>query len=181
MRSDPELIQQCRSGHLDAFRILVERYQREAFSHALTLLGHREDALDSVQDAFVAAWQALDRFDISRQFYPWLYVILRNRCLRVLENRARCGYAARLEHCQLIAAPDGSATRELDDALWALGPDDREIIMLRHFDGLKYDELAERLSIPTGTVMSRLYHARRRLRGLLAEPDEVPVGKRSLS
>ena len=86
-----------------------------------------------------------------------------------------------LDQCWLVTAPDETAARELDDALRALAPRDREILLLRHFDRLKYSELADRLEIPTGTVMSRLYHARRRLRQLLEEPDEVPIENRSLS
>lgn len=183
VRSDAELIQECRTGHLDAFRLLVERYQVEAFAHALSLMGNREDALESVQDALVSAWRAIDRFDVSRPFYPWLYVILRNRCYRNLESRSRRGEVDSVDFdlCQLVTAPDESTAREVEDALRALGPNDREIITLRHLDGLKYDELAERLEIPAGTVMSRLFHARRRLRQLLEEPDDVPIENRSLS
>lgn len=183
VRSDAELIQECQSGHLDAFRLLVERYQAQAFAHALSLLRNREDSLEAVQDGLVSAWRAIDRFDLSRPFYPWLYVILRNRCYRNLETRSRRSEVASvdLDQCRLVTAPDETEARELDDALRALAPQDREIILLRHFDGLKYSELADRLEIPPGTVMSRLYHARRRLRQLLEEPDEVPIENRSLS
>jgi tetratricopeptide (TPR) repeat protein len=80
VQNDAEVIHDCRSGNPEVFRILVERYQAKAFAHALTLLGHREDALDAVQDSFLAAFRAIGGFDISREFYPWLYVILRNRC-----------------------------------------------------------------------------------------------------
>lgn len=183
MQSDVELIQECRSGHPGAFRMLVERYQAEAFGHALTLLGHREDALELVQDAFLAAWQAIDRFDVSREFYPWLYVILRNRCYTRLDARARRVEARSvdLEQCQLIAAANTADVSELEETLWAMAPQDREIITLKYFEGLRYADLAERLSIPVGTVMSRLYHARRRLRELLEEPDEVSIENRSVS
>jgi RNA polymerase sigma-70 factor, ECF subfamily len=172
VQSDAELIQQCRSGQPEAFRIIIERYQSEAFGHALTLLGHREDALDSIQDAFLSAYQAIDRFDVSREFYPWLYVILRNRCLKQFEVRSRRREveASDLEHTQIIQAPDRDVS-DLEEALRALPSQDREIISLKYLDGLKYAELADRLSIPTGTVMSRLYHARQRLRELLKESE----------
>jgi RNA polymerase sigma-70 factor (ECF subfamily) len=181
--SDAEAIQHCRSGDPNAFRALVERYQVEAFGHALALLGHREDALDCVQDAFLAAYQAIDRFDLSREFYPWFYVILRNRCYKQFDARERrsAAEAARPQRCALTVAPHHDRAGELDDALWALTPPDREIIMLRHFEGLSYAELAERLSIPAGTVMSRLYHARGRLRELLGELDGVSTERRSKS
>lgn len=183
MQSDAEAIHACQSGHPDAFRTLVERYQAEAFGHALTLLRHREDSLDSIQDAFLAAYQAIDRFDVSREFYPWFYVILRNRCYTQLDARKRRAVveSADQEKCQMLVGPDQSGLLELEEALWALSPQDREIITLRQLEGLKYAELAERLSIPNGTVMSRLYHARRRLRELLDEPDEVSPGNRSNS
>ncbi len=181
MQSDAVVIQQCRSGHPDAFRTLVERYQAEAFGHALTLLGHREDALDSVQDSFLAAYQAIDGFDVSREFYPWFYVILRNRCYKKFNARGRRKEVGSIdpERCPLIVSPDSARIEELEQALWALSPQDREIVRLKHLDGLKYAELADRLSIPIGTVMSRLYHARRRLRELLGESDEVSTENRS--
>jgi len=164
--SDAVVIERCRSGEADEFRTLVERYQSEAFGHALAILGHREDALDAVQEAFWDAFVALGRFDTSRDFYPWFYVILRHRCLKQLKSRQRqprvqSGDMARLP---LVAPDTTSIARQLDEALWSLTPEDREIITLRHLDGLSYAELAERLEIPIGTVMSRLYHARRHLR-----------------
>ncbi|NQT16005.1 MAG: sigma-70 family RNA polymerase sigma factor [Planctomycetes bacterium] len=183
VQSDAEAIQQCRSGHPDAFRVLVERYQAEAFGHALALLGHREDALDCVQDSFLAVYQAIERFDVSRDFYPWFCVILRNRCYKQFDARKRRSEAESVnrERCLLIVAPDDVRVGELEDALWALAPQDREIITLRHLEGLKYVELAERLSIPVGTVMSRLYYARSRLRDLLGELDDVSTEDRSKS
>jgi len=166
---DRELIRQCVAGSAAGFRILVQRYQSEAFAHALALLGTREDAADAVQEAFLDAFLALPRFDATRPFYPWIYVILRNRCFQSLRARKRrpdapARTAGRIE---LIAAPATGDYSDLEEALWSLSTEDREILTLRHFDGLSYAELAERLSIPQGTVMSRLYHARARLREML--------------
>lgn len=166
---DREAIRQCARGSAAAFQVLVERYQREAFSHALALLGTPEDAADAVQEAFLDAFVALPTFDCTRPFYPWLYVVLRNRCFQALRSRKRRpdpldGRAARLE---LIASPSSGAYADLEEALWSVSPEDREILTLRHFDGLSYAELAERLSVPQGTVMSRLYCARKRLRHVL--------------
>lgn len=183
MQSDAELIQEFRSGRPDAFRLLVERYQTEAFGHALTILRHREDALDSVQDAFLSAYRAIEQFDVSREFYPWLYVILRNRCFKLFDARTRRNAvgSVSLDNCRLIAAPHNRDVDKLEDALAAATPRDREIILLKHIDGLTYAELAERLEIPIGTVMSRLFNARRRLKAILEEPDEVSVENRSQS
>ncbi len=133
----------------------------------MVLLRNRDDALDAVQEAFVDAYQALDRFDADRPFYPWLYVILRNRCYKLLGQRTRDAAVQSLQASSpslLHSAESSEAAERVEQALLELEPEDREIITLRHLDGHSYAELAERLEIPLGTVMSRLYHARRRLR-----------------
>jgi len=167
-------IQNCSAGNWDAFRHLVEKYQTKAVGHALAIIGNREDALDAVQEAFLDAFQALGRFDSERPFYPWLYAILRNRCFKLLAGRKR-HEADSLEQPELQAEILGSANNlspeellSLEQALLALSPEDRELITLKHLDGLSYRELAEMLAIAEGTVMSRLYYARQRLRGWLA-------------
>ena len=86
---DSVAIERCKRGDKDAFRYLVERYQSEAVGHALAIVVEREDALDVVQEAFLDAYQALARFDTSRQFYPWLYTILRNRCFKLMNGRKK--------------------------------------------------------------------------------------------
>ncbi len=165
---DAQAIALCQAGNQDAYRYLVDRYQAEAMGHALAILGQRQDAEDAVQTAFVKAWQALGRFQANRRFYPWLYTILRNCCFRLAARRP---YPA--EGCEaqlgLLASPDADnglaeQTQALEKALWSLRAEERELIVLKHFDGLSYAELAERLDIPIGTVMSRLYHARLELR-----------------
>jgi RNA polymerase sigma-70 factor (ECF subfamily) len=80
MMDDGAIIERCLKGDREAFRFLVERYQSQAVGHALTILGSREDALDATQEAFVDAFQSLKKFDRTRRFYPWFYVLLRNRC-----------------------------------------------------------------------------------------------------
>ena len=163
---DPIAIKRCKAGDKDAFRYLVERYQIEAMGHALAILADREDALDAIQEAFLDAYQALGKFDMSRQFYPWFYTILRNRCFKLLVRR-RKNVGLSLDD-PLILAPVSEASGEdrlaLEHALLELSPAERELLTLKHLDGLSYDELAERLQIPRGTVMSRLFYARKRLR-----------------
>jgi RNA polymerase sigma-70 factor, ECF subfamily len=165
---DLSAIQNCRAGDREAFRHLVEKYQAQAVGHALAIIGVREDALDAVQEAFLDAFQALGSFDQERQFYPWLYVILRNRCFKLLASRKRLEVSSLGEIHTEILAPTSSLSPEelmaLERALLALSPEDRELITLKHLDGLSYRELAERLGIAEGTVMSRLYYARQRLR-----------------
>jgi RNA polymerase sigma-70 factor, ECF subfamily len=165
---DLSAIQNCRAGDREAFRHLVEKYQAQAVGHALAIIGVREDALDAVQEAFLDAFQALGSFDQERQFYPWLYVILRNRCFKLLASRKRLEVSSLGEiHTEILATTSSLSPEELmalERALLALSPEDRELITLKHLDGLSYRELAERLGIAEGTVMSRLYYARQRLR-----------------
>jgi RNA polymerase sigma-70 factor, ECF subfamily len=160
---DEIAIEKCRAGDQDAFRHLVERYQKHAVSHATMILTNREDARDAAQEAFIDAFRALKNFDTSRPFYPWFYVLLRNRCFKLA---ARKRETESIEET-LIVADNSAVPAEdilaLENALRSLNPDEREIVTLKYFDGLSYKELAERLNIPEGTVMSRLFHARRKL------------------
>lgn len=160
---DQVAIEKCRKGDHDAFRDLVERYQRQAVSHAAAILGNRDDALDAAQEAFIDAFRALKHFDKARPFYPWFYVLLRNRCYKMA---ARKRDTESLDETVIFAANKKERQEEivaLEEAMLSLDRQDREIVTLKYFDGLSYDELAERLEIPKGTVMSRLFHARRKL------------------
>jgi len=163
---DHEAIKKCRAGDSDAFRHIVERYQAQAIGHATSILGSHEDALDAVQEAFIDAFQALDRLDLDRPFYPWFYVILRNRCYK-LARRRKTREMSNSDEMEILA-PTATMQPEdsmlIEQAMLALSTEDRELITLRHLDGLSYQELAERLEVPAGTIMSRLYHARKKLR-----------------
>ena len=167
---DQAAVERCRAGDNEAFRHIVEHYQAEAIGHAIAILGNREDALDAVQEAFIDAFQALDRLDLTRRFYPWFYVILRNRCYKLASARKKRETSSSDE--MEILAPTSSFQPEhtmlLEQAMLELSKEDRELITLKHLDGLSYQELAERLEVPRGTIMSRLYNARKRLRDRLA-------------
>lgn len=164
---DADALQRCGSGDKEAFGILVARYQGAALGHARAILGNREDAREEVQEAFLRAFKALSRFEHGRPFYPWFYTILRHRCFRRLAERRRSRHAL-LESCAILAEDSREEVRprtlQLERALRELTAEDRELLTLKHLDGLTYLELSERLEIPEGTVMSRLFHARRRLR-----------------
>ena len=164
---DSAAIRRCRQGEQEAFRHLVELYQRQAIAHATAILGNREDAQDAVQEAFVDAFRALKTFDETRAFYPWFYVLLRNRCYKLAARRRETDDIEEIEIVAPVSGPATEQTLALERALLSLDREDREIVMLKYFDGLTYDELAERLHIPRGTVMSRLFHARRRLHAKL--------------
>jgi len=164
---DSAAIEKCQSGDKEAFRYLVERYQNQALGHAVAILGSREDALDAVQEAFIDAFRAIGRFDRTRRFYPWFYVLLRHRCFKMTARRQP---SESIEETEILAPQSDSSREELfelEAALIALSNEDRELITLKYLDGLSYEELAERLEIPRGTVMSRLYAARKQLQAKL--------------
>ena len=150
---DVAAIRCCRQGDANAFRHLVERYQTEAMGHAL-------------QEAFLSAYGALGGFDEKRRFYPWFYTILRNCCWKLAARRGK-HEASALEAVEILASTGGGTVEDrlaLEQGLRELSPESREILTLRHLDGLSYEELAARLGLPVGTVMSRLFYARKELR-----------------
>lgn len=165
-------IEKVQKGEREAFRFLVESYQTQAVAHAAAILGNREDARDAAQEAFIDAFQALGRFDKSKRFYPWFYVLLRNRCFKMTAKRRE---TQNVEELEIIAPREGLPREEqiaLESALVALSREEREIITLKYLDGLSYDEISEYLKIPRGTVMSRLFHARKRLQAKLEKKYE---------
>ena len=166
---DARAIKSCQQGDREAFRHLVERYQKRAVAHALAILCNRGDAEDAVQEAFIDAFKAIGTFDTSRTFYQWFYVLLRNRCYKMTAKRRP---TESLDEALLLDTQRGTdeETRlALEKALHSLTHEEREIVCLKYFSGLSYDELATHLQIPRGTVMSRLFYARRRLQAELSE------------
>jgi RNA polymerase sigma-70 factor, ECF subfamily len=180
---DRAALERCQRGDAQAFEFVVHKYMKRAYFTALGLVGNHEDALDLSQEAFVRAFRAIQRFDLRQQFFTWYYRILRNICLNHLRKRARAGEIAvnageadldELENPASCGLPDPAAAAEqseLNEQLWMamrrLNAADREILLLREIEGCAYAEIAERLEIPSGTVMSRLFNARRRLRETL--------------
>jgi RNA polymerase sigma-70 factor (ECF subfamily) len=175
-----ELVERARRGDRAAFGSLVELHRERAYSAALSLLRDHEEARDLSQEAFVRAFQALDRFDPARPFFPWYYRILRNRCLNHLKRhgpRRKVSLDAMCEedHLQFEARTEDPVrsiqaeqmSRHLRAAIGRLKPEFREIIVLYHFEEMSYRDIADSLRIPIGTVMSRLFHARRALAQLM--------------
>lgn len=171
------LVQRARAGDRQAFGELVERYMRRAYYVALGLTGSHDDALDLSQEAFVRAYRARASLDPDRPFYAWLYQIVRRLCFNFLRDRKT--RRRRLEEASpwLVEQARAHAYRgdpartterselraRLEQAIEALAQHEREVIVLREFEGLRYREIAELLDVPIGTVMSRLYTARRNL------------------
>lgn len=171
--SDSDLAEQVRRGDAAAFDILVARHMRRAFSIAYRLLGHREDAEDLVQDAFLAALQRIDTFQSGRSFGPWLARIVVNRGLNARKARTlRQTEAIPDDVPALSTLPDRAAEQaeiraRCRAALNALPEQQRVITELFELEGFTSAEIAEVLEIPAGTVRWQLHEARRALRGAL--------------
>ena len=175
------LIAGAKHGDHPSFETLVERFMGRAIVVALSYVGNRDDALDLAQEAFYRVYKTLDRFREGERFAPWYFRILRNACLNFLEKRRRrrsFSIHATDPDGQDYPLPDGAlgpaAAAELNEAqlqFWKateqLSTKHREIILLRHFEELDYASIAEVLEIPIGTVMSRLFHARQKLKEAL--------------
>lgn len=170
---DADLIERCQAGDRDAFGGIVKRYAGAARAAAVMLLGSHEDAQDASQEAFVRAWRHLRRFDSRARFYPWYSAILRNVCISQLRRRRHETEELSESH----GSDDSEAvllaeSNERRDRVWRavlkLSQPHREIIVLSHFQDMTYKQIAESLSVPIGTVMSRLYNARQALRTELA-------------
>jgi RNA polymerase sigma-70 factor (ECF subfamily) len=182
---DDRLIAACRSGKTEAFGVLVRRYQDRLYPTVFRLTGCAEDALDLLQDAFLRAYQKLHRFNGESSFYTWVYRIAINLALSRLRKRRHTNHAgAALDPPDPYGEDDPARSlmraerdRQIQQALDALAPDHRTIVVMKEFDDLRYEEIGAVLGIPVGTVRSRLHRARcelrERLRGLI--DDELPV------
>lgn len=148
---DKTVIERCLAGETEYFSFLVRQYQKEAIGHAVAILGNPDDALDAVQDAFLDAYGALKTFDGSRVFYVWFYAILRNRCFKFVRSRKR---QTDIESGKLkiLAVPSNeiskAATELVEQALLELSMEDREILTLKHLDGLSYETIAQKWEYP---------------------------------
>ena len=157
----------CLAGRTDAFRHFVDCYQHRALAHARVLTRNEADAADATQEAFVDAFRNLAAFDSSRPFYPWFYVLLRNRCIKQGTRRGTRAESAD-GTAQVLAQGVSESQIDLWRGIERLPPADAELVVLKHIEGWTYDELSKALEIPRGTVMSRLYGARQRLLALLS-------------
>ena len=173
-------MRRCRRGSSAAFEVFVNKYMKDAYFIALGLVGNREDAMDLSQEAFIRAYRNIKHLKPERKFFPWFYQILKNLCISHLRKRRyRKADSLDREDCPEIPdntdcfSPEVVAERnEFKDKVWqAIGKLDdkhREVIILRHFQNMSYEQIAEALYCNKGTVTSRLYYARKRLEELLS-------------
>ena len=175
------LIAGAKHGDHGNFETLVELYMGRAIGVAMGYVRNRHDAIDMANDAFFRVYKHLDRFREGERFAPWFFRILRNCCLNFIQKRSRARQVSihpKDDDSLGIPLPDDAlgptakaedqeVSRELWKAMDNLSLQHREIILLRHFQDLDYASIAEVLEIPIGTVMSRLFHARKKLGGLM--------------
>lgn len=167
---DAALVGRCLAGETRAFEPLVARYERVLFNVALRMLGDREDARDAAQTAFVRAFERLDSYDGRYKFFSWLYRILVNECLNVRRARraqVELDPSLRSADCPHRSAQSVERAARVQAALAELSTDHREVVVLRYFGDLSYEDIAEATGVPEKTVKSRLFEARRRLGRLL--------------
>jgi RNA polymerase sigma-70 factor (ECF subfamily) len=170
---------QLKRGKVKALAGLVEKYKKQAYFLALGMVGNSDDAYDISQEAFLRVYSSARTFDENQNFFPWFYSIVTNLCRNFLRKRqvnaARTVDMADVEYCLADRAdPENDyivdeEKRKLFAAMRKLNFADKEIINLNHFRMMSYDEIASLLNIPKGTVMSRLYYARKRLAKLMEE------------
>lgn len=181
-QQESEWIKQCQDGDKEAFGLLVRKYMKRAYYVALGIVGAHDEALDLSQEAFVRAFRSIHTFDLNRKFFTWYYQILRNLCLNYLRDSKKEFPALSIlieedirsanvtEDADQVTKVEQSELKELIwNALWKLKWEERQLIVARDLLDTPYKTLAEILDCPIGTVMSRLYYARKALRKKIEE------------
>lgn len=186
--SDVELVRRAQRGDQKAFETLLVRYRRKVFGLAMGMVNNRDDAMDIQQDAFVRVFRHLGSFQGDSSFYTWVYRITMNLCIDHVRKAARmraAPYEDRLAHENVEqgdfpilpvrhdvnpgkAARRREIMRHLSEALEDLPAHHRAVIVMREFEGMSYEEMAQVMQVPKGTIMSRLFHARHKLQKALA-------------
>lgn len=164
--NDRVLVARCLKGDASAFEPLVARYQRVLFGVALRLVGNYEDARDATQNTFIRAYEHLDSFDPNRRFFSWIYRIAVNECLNMRRARRpqeELGTALQVQGGQTEAVEARERAVLIEQALGRLSEEYREVVVLRYFGDLSYEEISEAVGVPEKTVKSRLFSARQRL------------------
>ena len=168
---DPIVVDRVLSGDTAAFALLVERYQKVVYNVALRFLQENDEAEDVAQTVFLKVYERLSTFDRRQKFFSWLYRIAVNESLNHL--RQRRPMESMTEQSSTANAQEeveqADTARLIREAIEMLTPDQKAVIVLRHYEGLAYDEIAAVLSITEQKVRSRLFTARQVLRELLAQ------------
>jgi RNA polymerase sigma-70 factor (ECF subfamily) len=177
---DLELIHRSQAGDTEAFGELVTKYRTKIFSMIYGIVSNECDAWDLAQEGFLKAWRSIHRFHGRSSFYTWLYRITINVTIDSLRRRCR---RREVEFDDTIPSflpgPSDNYERaeireQVYDALAQLTPEHRAVIVLKEIEDLQYREIAEILNVSIGTVMSRLFYARKKLQSIL-RPIFTPV------
>lgn len=176
---DRELVAATLAGHSEAFATLVERYDRAAYHLAYRTLRDTEEARDVTQEAFFKAFRSLRTFKPGARFSTWIFAITYHACCDRLARRKRYSSEELPERADSAAGPEqqavaGDEARRLRTAIEALPEKYRSVITLYHLQSRQYDEIAQVLGIPVGTVKTHLFRAKEQLRRLL-EADAAEV------
>jgi RNA polymerase sigma-70 factor (ECF subfamily) len=168
--SESEILELVQKGDREAYQEIVVRHMQSAYYVALAFIHNHQDALDISQEAFIRAFRKIKKFDTRRPFFPWFYRILKNLCVDHYKRRRRLNEVP-LESVRVLAVEHED--REMKKALWKgideLPDEHKEIIILRYFQQFSYQEIAEILDKPIGTVMSSLFYAKKRLKGIVGK------------
>jgi RNA polymerase sigma-70 factor (ECF subfamily) len=185
-----QLVAQCQAGDTEAFNELVSRYRNRAFAMIFNMVRNEQDAWDLAQDGFLKAWKSINRFRGQSSFFTWLYRILMNVTIDWMRRRQIEGgsefddsqgmrdvepgavTAPREEMAPAQRLSDKEIRARIDSAIAKLSEEHRTVIVLREIEGLEYQEIAETVGCSIGTVMSRLFYARKKLQTLLKDVYE---------
>jgi RNA polymerase sigma-70 factor, ECF subfamily len=185
---DQELVSRCQQGDMASFTTLVTRYRGRVYSLIYQMVRHEAESWDLSQETFVKAWRALPKFEGNSAFFTWLYRIAHNTAYDFLRSKKN---QPLLEFDDITAgsiavgavttphqdeSPDerlmhSELGKKIQSALAQLSPDHRAVVVLKEIDGLSYQEIAKALNCTEGTVMSRLFYARKKLQALLADVE----------
>jgi RNA polymerase sigma-70 factor (ECF subfamily) len=186
-----QLVAKCQMGDTAAFNELVTRYRQRGFAMIYNMVRNEQDAWDLTQDGFLKAWKSISRFRGQSSFFTWLYRILMNVTIDWMrrkqieggtefDDRVALGTvepaaqtAPRPELQPLARVSDKEIRARIDEAITRLSPEHRTVIILREMEGLDYQEIAEAMECSIGTVMSRLFYARKKLQVLLKDVYET--------
>ena len=187
---DVDLVRKCQHGDTGAFNELVTRYRGKVYAMIYNMVRNEQDAWDLAQDGFLKAWKSIANFRGQSSFYTWLYRIMTNVTIDWLRKKQIQGGTEFNDDLELTNIEPGSATaprpepmpdeklnhaeirKRIDCALEKLSPDHRAVIVMKEMDGLQYTEIADALGCSLGTVMSRLFYARKKLQTLLRDVYE---------
>jgi RNA polymerase sigma-70 factor, ECF subfamily len=187
---DRVLVKRCQAGDSSAFDELVIRYRSKVFMMVYGMVQNEQDAWDLAQEGFLKAWKSIHRFKGQSSFYTWLYRIMTNVTIDSLRRKGIRGEAEFDDRIAPANVEPGSRTtpsavplphikleqreirQRIDEALGKLSPEHRAVIVMKEIEDLQYSEIAEILECSLGTVMSRLFYARKKLQILLRDVYE---------